>query len=185
MDLTKYRNKLVGSEDERAVSPVIGVVLMVAVTVILAAVIAAMVMGMGDDLGDDNTPTVGTDMSANSDWDEEESEWEEFAYISHQSGDSIDGEDLDVVIRDENGAALTTLSGEAQDNEVGDNEFGINATLNGDDFTGEEFGGGSTITVETEGGEESDAAFYDIDEVEVQLIHTPSDGTVGTHTHEP
>ncbi|ELY56614.1 type IV pilin [Natronolimnohabitans innermongolicus] len=49
MDLTKYRNKLVGSEDERAVSPVIGIILMVAITVILAAVIAAFVLDMGPD----------------------------------------------------------------------------------------------------------------------------------------
>jgi len=47
MDLKKYRSKLVGSDDERAVSPVIGVILMVAITVILAAVIAAFVLDMG------------------------------------------------------------------------------------------------------------------------------------------
>ena len=35
------------SEDERAVSPVIGVILMVAITVILAAVIAAFVLDLG------------------------------------------------------------------------------------------------------------------------------------------
>ncbi|MCG7854185.1 MAG: type IV pilin N-terminal domain-containing protein, partial [Methanosarcinaceae archaeon] len=34
-------------KDEDAVSPVIGVILMVAITVILAAVIAAFVFGMG------------------------------------------------------------------------------------------------------------------------------------------
>ncbi|MDL0127994.1 type IV pilin N-terminal domain-containing protein [Halobacterium salinarum] len=34
--------------DERAVSPVIGVILMVAITVILAAVIATAVLGFGD-----------------------------------------------------------------------------------------------------------------------------------------
>ncbi|MDZ7730259.1 MAG: type IV pilin N-terminal domain-containing protein [Natrialbaceae archaeon] len=39
--------KLIGSEEERAVSPVIGVILMVAITVILAAVIAAFVMDIG------------------------------------------------------------------------------------------------------------------------------------------
>ncbi|WP_254531570.1 type IV pilin [Natrinema gelatinilyticum] len=39
--------KLGGSADERAVSPVIGVILMVAITVILAAVIAAFVLDMG------------------------------------------------------------------------------------------------------------------------------------------
>ncbi|ELY97549.1 hypothetical protein C482_13039 [Natrialba chahannaoensis JCM 10990] len=48
MDGKTIRNRLVGSEDERAVSPVIGVILMVAITVILAAVIAAFVLDMGD-----------------------------------------------------------------------------------------------------------------------------------------
>lgn len=47
MDATKLRDKLVGDEDERAVSPVIGVILMVAITVILAAVIAAFVLDLG------------------------------------------------------------------------------------------------------------------------------------------
>ena len=42
--------KLLGNEDERAVSPVIGVILMVAITVILAAVIAAFVLDMGGSL---------------------------------------------------------------------------------------------------------------------------------------
>ena len=38
-------------ENEDAVSPVIGVILMVAITVILAAVIAAFVFGMGSNVG--------------------------------------------------------------------------------------------------------------------------------------
>ncbi|MCU4741160.1 type IV pilin N-terminal domain-containing protein [Natronoglomus mannanivorans] len=41
------QKKLIGDEDERAVSPVIGVILMVAITVILAAVIAAFVLDLG------------------------------------------------------------------------------------------------------------------------------------------
>jgi len=44
-------SKLVGSEEERAVSPVIGVILMVAITVILAAVIAAFVLDLGQSTG--------------------------------------------------------------------------------------------------------------------------------------
>ncbi|ELY52478.1 type IV pilin [Natronolimnohabitans innermongolicus] len=62
MDLTKYRNKLVGSEDERAVSPVIGIILMVAITVILAAVIAAFVLDMGPD-DPDPQAAMGEDQS--------------------------------------------------------------------------------------------------------------------------
>jgi len=47
MNPNNLRKKLVGSEEERAVSPVIGVILMVAITVILAAVIAAFVLDIG------------------------------------------------------------------------------------------------------------------------------------------
>ena len=43
-------------EGERAVSPVIGVILMVAITVILAAVIASFVLGLGDT--DDPAPNI-------------------------------------------------------------------------------------------------------------------------------
>lgn len=39
-------------KDDDAVSPVIGVILMVAITVILAAVIASFVLGLGDTQGD-------------------------------------------------------------------------------------------------------------------------------------
>ncbi len=46
--INNIRKKLIGNEDERAVSPVIGVILMVAITVILAAVIAAFVLDLGD-----------------------------------------------------------------------------------------------------------------------------------------
>lgn len=64
MDLTKFRDKLVGSDEERAVSPVIGVILMVAITVILAAVIAAFVMDIGDELGDSQVnAAVNSDVS--------------------------------------------------------------------------------------------------------------------------
>jgi len=48
MDPETLGRKLIGSKDERAVSPVIGVILMVAITVILAAVIAAFVLDIGD-----------------------------------------------------------------------------------------------------------------------------------------
>lgn len=52
-------------ENEEAVSPVIGVILMVAITVILAAVIAAFVFGMGSNVG--TTKTVAVTASQNGD----------------------------------------------------------------------------------------------------------------------
>lgn len=48
-DRNSVQQLLVESDDERAVSPVIGVILMVAITVILAAVIAMFVSGIGGD----------------------------------------------------------------------------------------------------------------------------------------
>ena len=66
---------------ERAVSPVIGVILMVAITVILAAVIGAFVLGLGDDVSQ-TTP------SANFDFDfESDSDFDVTA--THDGGDSI------------------------------------------------------------------------------------------------
>lgn len=53
-------NKLIGDEEERAVSPVIGVILMVAITVILAAVIAAFVLDIGPG---DTDPTAAVSVS--------------------------------------------------------------------------------------------------------------------------
>ena len=64
MDPTNIPQKLVGSEDERAVSPVIGVILMVAITVILAAVIAAFVLDIGPG---DSTISAAADVSADDD----------------------------------------------------------------------------------------------------------------------
>ena len=74
--------------DERAVSPVIGVILMVAITVILAAVIGTFVLGLGDSLGN-SQPTAqlsvdSTDFGNNT------------VTIAHGGGDPIEGDDLRV-----------------------------------------------------------------------------------------
>ena len=64
MDPTNIPRKLIGSDDERAVSPVIGVILMVAITVILAAVIAAFVLDIGPG---DSTISAAADVSDDGD----------------------------------------------------------------------------------------------------------------------
>ena len=69
--------------EDRAVSPVIGVILMVAITVILAAVIGTFVLGMGDDLQNTQpTASFTMDFEANGD-----------GTISHAGGDTIPSED--------------------------------------------------------------------------------------------
>ncbi|MGZ0746682.1 type IV pilin [Haloparvum sp. AD34] len=70
-------------EDDRAVSPVIGVILMVAITVILAAVIGTFVLGLGDSLSE-SAPQATYDWSQNSTSNPIE------VTVSHTGGDSID-----------------------------------------------------------------------------------------------
>jgi len=68
--IEQYGKKLIGDQDERAVSPVIGVILMVAITVILAAVIAAFVLDIGP--GDtDPTAAISIDGDGTQDVDVE------------------------------------------------------------------------------------------------------------------
>lgn len=76
--------------DDRAVSPVIGVILMVAITVILAAVIGTFVLGLGDDL-QDTSPSASISM----DFDTSESENADAhsVTVSHTGGDTIDQSD--------------------------------------------------------------------------------------------
>ncbi|GAB3412565.1 hypothetical protein GCM10027435_05420 [Haloparvum alkalitolerans] len=70
--------------DDRAVSPVIGVILMVAITVILAAVIGTFVLGLGDSV-QQSSPSASFGFDFNSDTN---------VTISHEGGDSIPGEQL-------------------------------------------------------------------------------------------
>jgi flagellin-like protein len=71
--------------DDDAVSPVIGVILMVAITVILAAVIASFVLGLGDQ-AQQTTP------QASFAWDYDSSA--EDVTITHDGGDSIQVQEL-------------------------------------------------------------------------------------------
>jgi len=82
----EFKKLLTADESERAVSPVIGVILMVAITVILAAVIGTFVLGLGDQV---------QQTSPNAQWD-----WEGTASsgvdITHTSGDSVTAANVEV-----------------------------------------------------------------------------------------
>jgi flagellin-like protein len=73
--------------DDDAVSPVIGVILMVAITVILAAVIASFVLGLGDQ--NNPAPTVNFEFSydstAGSDGE---------VVVTHGDGDEVNSDNL-------------------------------------------------------------------------------------------
>ena len=62
----KLKTLLQSDESDRAVSPVIGVILMVAITVILAAVIGTFVLGLGDSVSQNQSAGVSIDKSGGS-----------------------------------------------------------------------------------------------------------------------
>ncbi len=66
-------------QDDDAVSPVIGVILMVAITVILAAVIATFVLGLGDSLSN-QAPQASFTCDGDA--------------LVHDGGDELDGDNL-------------------------------------------------------------------------------------------
>jgi len=114
--------------NDRAVSPVIGVILMVAITVILAAVIGTFVIGLGDDLGG-SAPSAS--FSNNVDNNN--------VSFTHNGGDRI-----------RNGTAFLTAGGDV---EFENNGSGTSITENGDaraEVT-TEMTAGTTIDIETNG----------------------------------
>lgn len=78
--LDTIRNKL----DDRGVSPVIGVILMVAITVILAAVIGSFVLGIGGDV--EETPQASLSLENDSG----------NLTIAHEGGDTLDEDDINI-----------------------------------------------------------------------------------------
>jgi flagellin-like protein len=75
--------------DDDAVSPVIGVILMVAITVILAAVIASFVLGLGDQ--NNPAPTASFEFDYNSDYGNDD---EGYVTVTHGDGDELTAENV-------------------------------------------------------------------------------------------
>lgn len=80
---------------ERAVSPVIGVILMVAITVILAAVIGSFVLGLGDSL-DNSGPKVSLSVDAAN---QSSADADVLLRVTHNGGPALTLEDTEVVVR--------------------------------------------------------------------------------------
>ncbi|GAB7089952.1 hypothetical protein JCM18237_02230 [Halorubrum luteum] len=149
--------------DERAVSPVIGVILMVAITVILAAVIGTFVLGLGDQVGD-SAPQATFSID---DVDDNTIE------VTKTGGQDIELSDLRVVV------------------DVGDEstEFDLAEISAAGDWRTADTG---TITIDPEneenfdlGGEDMDSESNDIDgidpsdDITVTIVHKPSGNAVG------
>ncbi|ELZ67158.1 type IV pilin [Haloferax sp. Atlit-10N] len=95
------------AEDD-AVSPVIGVILMVAITVILAAVIGTFVLGLGDQVGD-------TAPQASFSFDYQDESSLDNLTVTHDSGTAIDAENVNLT-------ADTSFQTVASDGSLGTSE---------------------------------------------------------------
>jgi len=85
--------------DEEAVSPVIGVILMVAITVILAAVIGTFVLGLGDQVQSTSPSASFTfDYSAVNPGGTDTHDAEDTLRLTHDGGDSISSVGLSVKV---------------------------------------------------------------------------------------
>ena len=123
--------------EDRGVSPVIGVILMVAITVILAAVIGAFVLGLGDQASQ-SAPQASFDF----DFDGEGN-----VTVTHGGGDSLDNSTISV-----------NIDGQSYNNSEYNwgNEEGIisagQSMDTSDDITAEGFNGGTeTIRIVWQG----------------------------------
>ncbi len=125
-------------DDDRAVSPVIGVILMVAITVILAAVIGTFVLGLGDQV-QSTTPQASFGFETADD--------KKDVIVTHESGDTIEASALKVM----------SQSTEFNTTEVPDSpDTSMTwATATGD----EEVSAGSTVTLNGDDGTVSGASF--------------------------
>jgi flagellin-like protein len=104
--------------DDDAVSPVIGVILMVAITVILAAVIGAFVLGIGG--SQTQTPQASwqwedTTSSAysGSSTTECDSGGSTYVKVTHQGGDEIDAQNLELGGSSCSGSSVAITAGDS------------------------------------------------------------------------
>ena len=157
--------------EEKAVSPVIGVILMVAITVILAAVIASFVFGLGAkapksapqaqltlaDAGDSLSNTTDSD--------------DDVFKLSHEGGESIRCDEIKIFVYYSNGTTLDVLTYDTSSHKfTGEYNYLTNATasaLNDDIFEAGE------VIVFTEDQHDIAAGTY-----QVKILHTISNNFI-------
>lgn len=140
---------MIAHDNNRAVSPVIGVILMVAITVILAAVIGTFVLT----LGDSNETAPQATLSLETGEDEGE------VILAHQGGDQLNLSDIE-------------FNAEDRDN----SETDLNVTSDGEEksFSGNISAGGSETLIIGEEGESE----YDGEDISLTLVHEPSNSVI-------
>ncbi|QLC33081.1 type IV pilin N-terminal domain-containing protein [Halarchaeum sp. CBA1220] len=132
-------------DNDRGVSPVIGVILMVAITVILAAVIGTFVLGLGSQVGN-NAPQASFEWNQQSENILENSTDDgttnKTVTVTHQSGAPIDVENVNVTVNgnpaytvDSSDSLTAVFSGEITAGTSGTVDLYGTGASTGDDVT--------------------------------------------------
>ncbi|WP_254766872.1 type IV pilin [Salinilacihabitans rarus] len=180
----QFAKKLIGDEEERAVSPVIGVILMVAITVILAAVIAAFVLDMGN-LGE---PAPNAQLSHSDSETEVSGVTIPQIVTTHDGGDEVSSDEIRIVVRDSSdNSAIQTLTPDGA-NGFNTTDYTSDAVGTTDDWyvtkNGDEVSGtistGDTLVVTSSMDTSTTGSNPDLHDtdVEIQIIHDPSDSMI-------
>jgi flagellin-like protein len=191
--------------ENRSVSPVISVILMVAVVVILAAVLSVIVLGFSEDL-DDPAPNVAEttgefEAGGNSD--------EQNVRITHIAGDKVDVEEIEIIVRvsrpntDDIEVRLIDLPGDgyfsytlADENILGEDDLidqgpdGTSRIIVVDDSNVWTAGDTIQFRIAVQEADFRDPPDLDpsnprADELEVLVIHTESNSILTEHTFNP
>jgi len=168
-------------DEDRGVSPVIGVILMVAITVILAAVIGTFVLGLGDSLqqapqaqlnaedAPGESPLAGNTDTAN--------ETTTVLNINQNGGDAIPEDEYEIRITDPITDSQTTIwDGSDTTNFTIGSAANDNASSIGLSGSPGELNVGSTVTVGI-ANTGTDNVNFD-GEYEVVIIHKPSESII-------
>ncbi len=148
--------------NENAVSPVIGVILMVAITVILAAVIAAFVFGMG-------TPTQAPQASIRASSAYTTSS-PTYVKLEHQGGSDITLSDVKIIVEQGSNRASYSTAGNSSSRFVAGDSLRVNTTVNTTYTNGIWLNNGATVHTGFTGGFDVAAG----NEVIVTLVDIPS-----------
>ena len=182
-------------DSERAVSPVISVVLMAAIAIVLAVTVGAFVLSSGGDDGatDEPAPTVSVEIERGpGDYASGNTQ----INISHKGGETVDVSDLEIItetqcfdddllVSSEKGGTLTdfpvdNLAGIQPTNVAGDNIFqpgggATQAPLSGQ--TNTDWSAGERLEFEIDGDE---CNVPERSLMRVEVIHKPSNSVIAT-----
>lgn len=172
-------HKLKGlKEENRGVSPVIGVILMVAITVILAAVIGTFVLGLGDSLQQAPQSQISV-ADAEGESPVNNSGPQSILTISHDGGDALADGEYRIRVKNESGSFhdLHNTTAATGTFTIGDASGDTSdVSLQGGDPG--EFAVGGVLTVEAAATGTSGNEVPFAGEWQVQIIHVPSDSII-------